>query len=244
MLAKILIRILPVAVAGLLLAALSRGGEPAAPAAPGNAETILIFQLRPKAEDPASVKSALTALDEEVGRLIEANEKRKGGVKAANQERIEEIQAARRELAQTFSLAKWQSTLRDVFNAMEVDRIAKAKFDDTSLWNLSQNAAFVKAGKSTVMFNCVPCHLPSLRGKSESPQAFAPDLTDTWWIHGGHPHEVLEFITHGKPQIGMPGWGDLIGAKKVTEVAAYVLSKHKEGEPIQQQASNVPVVTE
>jgi hypothetical protein len=203
-----------------------------------------IFRLRPSADDAASVKTALAVLDDEIARLEEANARRKGGVREANQERIDDIKVRRKELASGFSAAKWQAMVRDVFQAMEVDRVGNAKLDDTTLWNLSQNPAFVNAGKSTVMFNCVPCHLPSLRGKGESSEAFAPDLTDHHWIHGGRPSEVLQFITHGKPQIGMPGWGDIIGSKKVAEVAAYVLSKHQEGEPIYQQASNVPVATE
>ena len=31
---------------------------------------------------------------------------------------------------------------------------------------------------------------------------------------------------------GMPTWGPVLGAKKVSEVTAYILSKHQEGEPI------------
>jgi hypothetical protein len=237
-------RLLALISSGIIAAAIAVAAPETAPAATAPAVVIDLFRLRPTAEDPASIKTALAALDEEIARLEETNSRRKGGVREANQERIDEIKVSRKELNGGFSVEKWQSLLRDVFQAMEVDRIGQAKLDDTTLWNLSRNPAFVAAGKSTVMFNCVPCHLPSLRGKSESSEAFAPDLTDTWWIHGGRPSEVLQFITHGKPQIGMPGWGDIIGSKKVTEVAAYVLSKHQEGEPIQVQASNVPVVAE
>jgi hypothetical protein len=30
----------------------------------------------------------------------------------------------------------------------------------------------------------------------------------------------------------MPTWGPVLGAKKITEAVAYLLSKHQEGEPI------------
>jgi len=30
----------------------------------------------------------------------------------------------------------------------------------------------------------------------------------------------------------MPTWGPVLGAKKVTDITAFLLSKHKEGEPI------------
>jgi cytochrome c oxidase cbb3-type subunit 3 len=112
------------------------------------------------------------------------------------------------------------------------DRLAATKLDDASLWQMSQNAAFVDAGKATFTANCVACHLASLRGKSETPGAIGPDLTDTTWIHGGKPTEVYDLITKGVIAKGMPTWGPVLGARKITEVTAYVLSKHKEGEPV------------
>ncbi len=116
---------------------------------------------------------------------------------------------------------------------IEAERLSAVKLDDASLWKMSGNAAFVEAGKATFAANCVACHLASLRGKTESAAAIGPDLTDTMWIHGGKPTEVYDLITKGVLTKGMPTWGPVLGAKKITEVTAYILSKHKEGEPIQ-----------
>lgn len=115
---------------------------------------------------------------------------------------------------------------------IEAARLVAAKIDDASLWKMSQNPAFVDAGRATYTANCVACHLVSLRGKGESPAAIGPDLTDTAWIHGGKPTEVYDLITKGVLVKGMPAWGPVLGARKISEVTAYVLSKHKEGEPI------------
>jgi cytochrome c oxidase cbb3-type subunit 3 len=119
------------------------------------------------------------------------------------------------------------------------ERLAAAKLDDASLWNMSRNAAFVEAGKATFLANCAACHLASLRGKSESAAAIGPDLTDTVWVHGGKPTQVYELITKGELTKGMPTWGPVLGAKKISEVTAYILSKHKEGEPILQEQAKV-----
>ena len=115
---------------------------------------------------------------------------------------------------------------------IEAGRLVATKVDDASLWQMSRNAAFVDAGKATFTANCIACHLASLRGKSESPAAIGPDLTDTTWIHGGKPTEIHDLITKGVLTKGMPTWGPVLGPKKITEVTAYILSKHKEGEPV------------
>jgi cytochrome c oxidase cbb3-type subunit III len=115
---------------------------------------------------------------------------------------------------------------------IESARLASAQIDDASLWKMSQNPAFVEAGKATYMANCAACHLASLRGKSESPAAIGPDLADSKWLYGGNPTEIHEVITKGVIAKGMPTWGPVLGARKITEVTAFILSIHKEGEPI------------
>jgi len=115
---------------------------------------------------------------------------------------------------------------------IEAARLSAAKLDDDGLWKMSRNPDILAAGKVIYDANCAACHLASLRGKSESVAAIGPDLTDTTWIHGGKPTEVLDLITKGVLAKGMPTWGPVLGARKIGEVTAYIMSKHKEGEPI------------
>lgn len=109
---------------------------------------------------------------------------------------------------------------------------ASPSVDDASLWKMSRNPIFVDAGKAAFTANCIACHFASLRGKAENPAAIGPDLTDTKWIHGGRPTELYDTVMKGVLAKGMPTWGPILGAKKVTEAVAYILSKHQEGEPI------------
>jgi cytochrome c oxidase cbb3-type subunit 3 len=128
-----------------------------------------------------------------------------------------------------------ESNAQSIAGAMakiESDRLSTAKVDDPSLWQMSRNATFVQSGKAVFDTNCAACHLASMRGKSESAAAIGPDLTDTTWIHGGKPTEILDLITKGVLTKGMPTWGPVLGAKKISEVTAYILSKHQEGEAI------------
>ena len=132
-----------------------------------------------------------------------------------------------------------EETVATAMARIESERLAAAKIDDASLWKMSQNATFVEAGKATYATNCAACHLASLRGKSESAVAIGPDLTDTTWIYGGTPTEIHELITKGVLAKGMPTWGPVLGAKKISEVTAFILSKHKEGEPILREQGKV-----
>jgi cytochrome c oxidase cbb3-type subunit III len=121
----------------------------------------------------------------------------------------------------------------------ELGRIAAIKLassidvtNDTLIWEMSRNPVFVDAGKQTYVSLCVPCHLPSLKGKTENPAAVGPDLADQAWLHGGTPKEIYATVSKGILTKGMPAWESVLGQKKTAEVVAYLLSHHQQGEPI------------
>jgi cytochrome c oxidase cbb3-type subunit 3 len=99
------------------------------------------------------------------------------------------------------------------------------KLDDGTLWKMSRNAVFVDAGKATFTTTCVSCHKESLRGTDEG--GIGPNLVDNVWIHGNKPTDLLKVVNEGVLVKGMPAWGPVIGAKKTSEVVAYVLSHHE-----------------
>jgi cytochrome c oxidase cbb3-type subunit 3 len=123
--------------------------------------------------------------------------------------------------------------------AAAMSRIAASKMassidvtDDAKFWEMAANPVFVEAGKQTFASLCTPCHLASMRGKSENPTAVGPDLTDTAWIHGGTPKEIYNTVSKGVLVKGMPTWEPVLGQKKVAEVVAFILSHHQKGETI------------
>jgi mono/diheme cytochrome c family protein len=200
------------------------------------------YQVAPTGDDPAEIKFGLEAIDREIQRLNQVNEKRRGSAQEETALKLRNIATLRKQVGEKFTKEGWDALLLAVFSAMEANRLAALQLDDTTLWNLSRNSAFVNAGKATIVELCAPCHLPTLKGQTG--QGFGPDLTDTIWLHGGRPSEVYSFITKGAFDRGMPPWGSIIGAKKVVEVTAYVLSKHEEGEPIHEHGTVLPAVSE
>jgi mono/diheme cytochrome c family protein len=225
----------------VLVIAIGGANLPGAESEPATLVDMTAYQVEPSADDPAEIKLGLEAVDREIGRLHAVNEKRRGAAREETDQKLKNIRVLRTALAEKFTKEAWDTLLLAVFSAMEANRLAAIQLDDASLWNLSRNSAFLAAGKATVAELCVPCHLPSLKGQSAA--GFGPDLTDTIWLHGGRPSEIYHFITHGAFDRGMPPWGSIIGAKKVVEVTAYVLSKHSEGEPIHEYGIVLPAAT-
>ena len=113
--------------------------------------------------------------------------------------------------------------------AAKLATASASRLDDATLWKMSRNPVFTDAGRATFNSTCASCHKESLRGVDEG--GIGADLRDQSWIHGGRPTEILHTVTTGVPVKGMPTWGPVLGTKKITEVVAYVLSYHHEGEP-------------
>jgi cytochrome c oxidase cbb3-type subunit 3 len=94
------------------------------------------------------------------------------------------------------------------------------------LWGMSRDPKVLESGKAVYLASCAPCHLPDLAG------AIGPNLKDQLWIHGAEPMTILRVITEGVGARGMPTWGPVLGRQKISEVTAYLLSFHTEGEPV------------
>lgn len=87
-----------------------------------------------------------------------------------------------------------------------------------SLEESSRNQATVELGKATFASMCAVCHAADGGG------AIGPNLTDSYWIHGAGPMDVLKTVNAGVLEKGMPAWGKTLKPDQVIAVAAYVLT--------------------
>ncbi|UFH55937.1 cbb3-type cytochrome c oxidase N-terminal domain-containing protein [Spirosoma sp. KNUC1025] len=76
----------------------------------------------------------------------------------------------------------------------------------------------VESGK--VLFNqyCTACHGQKAEG------VVGPNLTDEYWLHGGHVKDVFHTITEGIPEKGMISWKKQLNPLQIQQVSSYVLS--------------------
>jgi cytochrome c oxidase cbb3-type subunit 3 len=83
------------------------------------------------------------------------------------------------------------------------------------------NATAVEEGKALYAQNCAACHGPEGKG------LIGPNLTDSTWLYGGKPEEIMKTVTDGTEK-GMPAWGPILGTEKIAKATAFVhtLSSH------------------
>ncbi len=82
--------------------------------------------------------------------------------------------------------------------------------------------AAVAAGEEIYMTNCIACHGANLEG------GIGQSFQDDEWVHGGTAEDVIRIITEGVPAMGMVSWGNILGAERINQVAAYILARNAE----------------
>lgn len=84
----------------------------------------------------------------------------------------------------------------------------------------SSDAGILSNGKKVfISNNCQSCHRQDGGGN-----AIGPNLTDTYWLHGGAIKNIYVTIKNGVVEKGMPAWGKVMSPTDVRDVAFYVMS--------------------
>jgi cytochrome c oxidase cbb3-type subunit III len=91
---------------------------------------------------------------------------------------------------------------------------------DIQLWKLSTDPAVTEAGHKIYVANCVACHGENLEG------GIGQNLVDNEYVHGSRPTDIYAVIQKGVLEKGMPVWGPVLGAARIADVTAYILSRN------------------
>lgn len=102
--------------------------------------------------------------------------------------------------------------------AAQIRKAASEKASHVDLAALAADPAALEAGKVTFQTYCIACHGEHGEGK------IGPNLTDTVWIHGGEPADVVKTVSGGVLEKGMPAWGPVLGPEGVQKVVVYLRS--------------------
>jgi cytochrome c oxidase cbb3-type subunit 3 len=80
------------------------------------------------------------------------------------------------------------------------------------------NPEVLAKGKARFTKTCSPCHGAAAQG------LIGPNLTDTYWLHGGQVTQVFTTIVKGVPAKGMPSWGRAIPPEELAALVSFVRS--------------------
>lgn len=72
------------------------------------------------------------------------------------------------------------------------------------------------AGESSFKMYCAACHGQSGEG------GIGPNLTDSYWLHGGGFKSIFKSIKYGFPEKGMVAWNAQMGASEIHKIASYI----------------------
>jgi cytochrome c oxidase cbb3-type subunit 3 len=107
----------------------------------------------------------------------------------------------------------------DEENARQAKLEAEGKgVNEQQLVAMAKDAQAISRGAALFKQNCLACHGDKGQG------VVGPNLTDDYWLHGGKAMDIYKTISVGIPEKGMPAWRPLLGATKVQDATAFILT--------------------
>jgi cytochrome c oxidase cbb3-type subunit III len=96
----------------------------------------------------------------------------------------------------------------------------QAEINENALAFSPDSTSLIENGKAVFLDNnCGSCHRNDGGGNS-----IGPNLTDEYWLHGGHIKDVFVTVKNGVVEKGMPAWGKSLSPQQVRDVTFFILS--------------------
>lgn len=120
-----------------------------------------------------------------------------------------------------------QAAYQSELAAMDAQLAAAAQkaLTEEQLLAMAQDHEVVQRGAAVFKQHCVACHGERAQG------IIGPNLTDGYWLHGNKAKQIYQVVSGGVLEKAMPSWGPVLGASKVKDATAFVLSLKGKNEP-------------
>lgn len=99
----------------------------------------------------------------------------------------------------------------------QISKVYEA-YKDESIESLANDPQARQLGERLFLNNCAQCHGSDAKGSANF-----PNLSDSDWLWGGSPEQILHSITEGRHGI-MPGFAGAVTPEEATQIAYYVRS--------------------
>lgn len=118
------------------------------------------------------------------------------------------------------------SSIDEYNSEVQLAKIEIEEYNRKNANNVDENnvqladAAGIQDGLDIYKTNCAACHGNSGEG------GVGPNLTDSYWIHGGSMNEVFKSVKYGWPAKGMKSWQADLSPVQMRNVVSYIHSIH------------------
>jgi cytochrome c oxidase cbb3-type subunit 3 len=101
------------------------------------------------------------------------------------------------------------------------------------------DAKGIEEGQKLFQTSCIACH----GAKGEG--GVGPNLTDSYWLHGGSLNDVFKSVKYGVPDKGMQAWEKSLSPSQIKNISSYIKSiagtnppnsKAPQGEPFEEKS--------
>lgn len=118
-----------------------------------------------------------------------------------------------------------QSSSEEYAAEMEYAKAQVAQFLSRQVEQVDENNVVMVEDESKLNFgrtifiaNCAACHGQNGEG------GIGPNMTDKYWVHGGHINDIFKTIKYGVPSKGMMAWKSQLRSSDIQSVASYILT--------------------
>ena len=103
---------------------------------------------------------------------------------------------------------------------------AKAPLPENTATSAFLASTALERGESIFLAKCAVCHGKLGKG------GIGPNLTDSHWVHGSRPEDILKVIAEGVPNQGMVAWKTILSPQAMGEVRDYILTLAETPPPV------------
>jgi cytochrome c oxidase cbb3-type subunit 3 len=89
---------------------------------------------------------------------------------------------------------------------------------DTATYETLADQVSIDAGLAVYQKNCAQCHGKLGEG------GIGPNLTDSYWLHGGGYSSIVKSVKYGYPAKGMVAWRGTIKPDHIMQVSSYLMT--------------------
>lgn len=111
---------------------------------------------------------------------------------------------------------RYNADMLALFEKQAAELLEMGPIRESTLAEMQDDRSMMSAAEQIFTSKCAQCHAPDGGG------GIGPNLTDSYWIHGGKLTDIYQTVYNGVPEKGMLSWKNQLPLSDILAVSAYV----------------------